>query len=262
MEIHKYADFKGYHLTEKPEEPTANLLIHFSNTGKSVEAFRFIIDGPSTDIDFKGSDIFTLESLQPFLFKFSVDLDYIDIKLNSTTSKWLDITDLIARGQISAFINKEDKSSEARKILEEAHKSNPEVGAALRWSIQAKNNDTLSITLQCLPKPATKLKRDSKLCADEAPTIILEAITANTPLLTCNGFSIPKPVLFSKDPSTLATSINKEPALIHKGKLNKHSKTNVSFFQKCNPLQSNYQQIKSNKKQATKPYHKNKQTKC
>ena len=219
MEIHKYADFKGYHFKEKPEEPTANLLIHLSNTGKSVEAFRLIIDGPSTDIDFKASDIFTLESLRPFLFRFSVDLDYIDIRLNSTTSKWLDITDLIATGQVSAFINKEDKSSEARKILEEAHKTNPEIGAALRWSIQAKNNDSLSITLQCLPKPATKLKRDSRFCADEAPTIVLESITANTPLLTSNGFSIPKPVLFAKDPSALATSINKEPSITHKGKI-------------------------------------------
>ena len=217
MEIHKYGDFKGYNFTDKPAEPTALLLIHVNNTAKAVEAFRFITDGPSMDIDFRGSDISTMEDLRPFLFTYSVDLDYMDFKLNSTTTKWLDLADLTARGQISAFINKEDKSTEARKILEDAHKANPDIGAAFRWSIQARNNNALSITLQCLPKPAAKLKRDSKLCADEAPTIILETITASTPLTTTNGFSIPKPVLFSRDPTAVANHIIKEPSIIQKG---------------------------------------------
>ena len=184
-----------------------------------MEAFRCAVSGPSLDLEFRGQDVFQLELLHPFYFRYSVDADTIDIRANAFSSKWEDFTDLLARGFISAFRNgqKEDSTTDVRRILEDVKKADQTFGAALRWAVQAKEDDSLKLSLQCLPKSACRLKRDSKLCTDDCPTIILESVTVVTDFNMegpCRG---PKPILFTREPEMVKKALTDNPSNLHTG---------------------------------------------
>jgi len=171
------------------------------------------------DIDFNGADIFKLELLHAFWFKFSMDPDQMDIRINSFTSKWQDFRDLLDRQFITAFRKNDnsDASTDVRKLMDNVHKADPDFGAALRWSVQAREDDHLAITLQALPHPSSKLKRDSKLCADECPTIALDSFLAHTPFTSEGSCRGPQPILFSRDPEALTTALTEDQTTIHPG---------------------------------------------
>ena len=66
-----------------------------------------------------------------------------------------------------------DVSTDLRKLLEILRREDPDLAAALGWSVQARDVDHLSVTLQCLPQTAAKICRYSKLSVEECPTTIL-----------------------------------------------------------------------------------------
>jgi len=151
----------------------------------------------------------------------SIDPDMMDIRLNSTTSKWQDFSDLLARQFITAFRKEDDTdaSTDVRKIMENVHQADSNFGAALRWSVQAREDDHLSITLQALPQPASILKRDSKLCVDDCPTILLDSVLAHTPYTSKGPCRGPQPILFSRDPEALTNILREDETTVHPGKL-------------------------------------------
>jgi len=188
------------------------------------------VSGPSLDIDFRGEDVFQLELLHPFLFRYSADADTIDIRANAFSSKWEDFEDLLARGFISAFRSgqKEDKSADVRKIMEDVRKADQNFGASLRWAVQAKEDDSLKLSLQCLPRAASRLKRDSKLCTDECPTIILESMTAVTDFTTDGPCQGPKPILFAREPETAKKALTENPDNLYTGWSNTLTKKGIA----------------------------------
>jgi hypothetical protein len=180
--VHKYADFKGFTIPAGPGDINTALLLHVSATGKVVESFRWTSNGNILDVDFKGSDICQQDILHPYHFRYSVEVDNLDIRVNSTASKWLDFSDLLAKQTIAGFKadSETDVSTDFRRLSDTLQQEDHDLGAALRWSIQARYIDHLTITLQCLPQPASKIRKDSKLSADECPTIILDIFAAAT----------------------------------------------------------------------------------
>ena len=122
--------------------------------------------------------------------------------MNSNTSKWLDFHDLLSREVITAFKgpHKTDASTDVRRLLEALRKDHPDAGAALRWSVQARHLENLTVTLQCLPQAAATIRRDSKLSANECPTITLDTFTAAAIFVEPEGEDIgPLPFLFARD---------------------------------------------------------------
>lgn len=221
-EIHKYPDYRAFSGPGQTDDVTVHLLLHVNPAGHCVEAFRCAVNGPSLDIDFRGEDVFQLELLHPFHFRYSVDTDNIDIKANAFSSKWQDFEDLLARGFISAFRSgqKEDKTTDVRKIMEDVGKSDQNFGASLRWAVQAKEDDSIKLSLQCLPRAASRLKRDSKLCTDECPSIILESVTAVTNFTTEGPCQGPKPILFARDPEAVKKTLTEHPNNLYTGRYN------------------------------------------
>jgi hypothetical protein len=218
--VSQYADFKGFTIPEPTEGINTALLLHVNNTGETVESFRWVTNGPDLDVDIQGADIFQEDTLRDYRFRYSVEVDNLDFRLNSNTSKWLDFYDLLSRQVITAFKGQHetDVSTEVKRLLEALKKDSPDTGAALRWSVQARVLENLTITLQCLPQAAATVRRDSKLSANECPTITLDTFTAKAIFVEPRGEVIgPLPFLFARDNKALAERITQDMSPIQKG---------------------------------------------
>jgi len=220
-EVHKFADYRTFQSSGSSDQTAIHLLLHVNATGQAVEGFRCTVEGPVITTDFRGTDIFTLELLLDYQFKYDIDAHNVDIKTNCFTSKWQDFEDLLARGFISAYLpgQNDDKASDVRRIFDNVRAGDKEFGASLRWAVQAKDKDSLQLVLQCLPKTANALKRDSRLSTDDCPAINLESTTARTTFSSGNSCKGPKPVLFARDPDQVQKILHGHPEVLYSGKI-------------------------------------------
>jgi len=219
-EVHKFADYRTFQSSGSSDQTAIHLLLHVNATGQAVEGFRCTVQGPVITADFQGTDIFALELLLNYQFKIDIDAHNVDIRTNCLTSKWQDFEDLLARGLISAYLpgQNDDKASDIRRIFDNVRAADKEFGASLRWAVQAKDKDGLQLVLQCLPKPANALKRDSRLSTDDCPAINLESTTAKTTFNGGGSCKGPKPVLFARDPDQVQKLLHSHPEVLYPGK--------------------------------------------
>ena len=216
-DVRRFLEYRSFTSSGAEDDIQIHLLLHVNATGKTVEAFRWAVNGPSMDFDCSGKDIFKLELLHNFTFRYSMDLENIDIRPNSHTSKWEDLAELLARGTVSALLHNEDKTAEVRRMLEDVKAANNDFGASFRWAIHAKDKDSMKLVLQCLPLPATKLKRDSRLCTNECPTINIEAVTAASDFTSKGPCRGPTPTLFSRDVEAAKKNLSAHPEALYTG---------------------------------------------
>ena len=177
------------------------------------------LDGAPVDADFWARDILDLPQLRRFRFRFEVAAEEVDLRANAFTSRWEDLDDLLAHGSISAFEadSSEEKNNIVRSILEAGRNIDRDTGASLRWCIQPDGRDKLKLVLQCLPSPASRLKKDSKLSADDISCINLQCFKLKTTFCQDPATRGPKPVLFARDPEAVKTLLTKEPENLHEG---------------------------------------------
>ena len=129
-DVHKFTDYRSLWSNGHPEETSMGLLLHVNANGQAVEGFRIAVAGPTITTEFQGRDIFSLEILHNYTFKFEVEPHDVEIRPNSFTSKWLDLDDLLARGLITASAHgqKDDTASDVRRILENVKASDKDFG--------------------------------------------------------------------------------------------------------------------------------------
>lgn len=220
-DVRRFLEYRSFTDSGAEDDIQIHLLLHVNATGKTVEAFRWAVNGPSMDFDCSGKDIFKLELFHNFTFRYSMDLENIDIRPNSHSSKWEDLSELLARGTVSALVHNEDKTSDVRKMLEDMRATDSDFGASFRWAIHAKDKDSMKLVLQCLPQSAAKLKRDSRLCSDDCPTINIEAVTTATNFTSKGPCRGPTPILFSRDAEATKKNLNTHPEALYTGKQSK-----------------------------------------
>ena len=121
---------------------------------------------------------------------------------------------------------REDKNAIARKMLDAARHLDSDTGASLRWIVQAEGNRGLKLVLQCLPKPASRLKKDSRLNGDDISCINLQTFDLQTVMSEEEPCCGPKPVLFTKDPETVSSTLEQNPEKFHAGKESKFFSNN------------------------------------
>jgi len=118
-EVHKFADYRTFQSSGSSDQTAIHLLLHVNATGQAVEGFRCTVEGPVITTDFRGTDIFTLELLLDYQFKYDIDAHNVDIKTNCFTSKWQDFEDLLARGFIyQSGVNYCQDDLQLRKFLQ------------------------------------------------------------------------------------------------------------------------------------------------
>ncbi len=91
------------------------------------------------------------------------------------------------------------------------------LGAAIRWSVQAKDHSTLRLVLQCLPATAERLRGDPRLSADDGPSIHLETINLDVEMMAGEPGPGPVPILFARDPSETRESLGSNPGNVVTG---------------------------------------------
>lgn len=204
----------------EPDDPTETLLlVQVDAEGRANEGFRFPIAGGTLECDLWGNDIFEDEDLCLYRIRYEIEAGRIDIKPNAYSSKWEDLSELLARGVLVAYHGHEktEKTREIREILERKHKEDPNFGTSLRWNVQAKNKDELSLVLQALPRPAGFLRRDARLNTDRCTAVELARLPLETSMQTegpCRG---PLPILFSRNPEATEASLAKDPGNLYPG---------------------------------------------
>jgi hypothetical protein len=112
----------------------------------------------------------------------------------------------------------EDKSAEFRGMLVAEKAEDPNLGAAVRWTVQATPQGGLRLLLQELPGGAHRLRSEPHLAADEAEAITLESFDAQADIkerAPCRG---PIPVLFARDPDAAMEALSERPKKVHIGK--------------------------------------------
>ncbi len=124
-----------------------------------------------------------------------------------------------AHGTVIAFEanSNEEENAAVRKILETAKTTDKDIGASLRWCLQANENKGLKLVLQSLPRPANRLKKDPRLAGDSSSTIHLQTFALTTTMCSDYPCIGPQPVLFARDPEAVQAILAKTPEAVHTG---------------------------------------------
>ncbi len=220
-DVRKFSDFRLYAGGDSStnHHVRLNFLLQVGNDGLANESFRYTLDGHPLLADIWGKDIFKSGQFKDVKFRFELDAKELEFKPNSFTTRWMDIIEMLESGLLSAFNagNDDDVSTDVRRALEQEKSADNKFGAALRWSIQAKDQHAVKIVLQALPRPASHLRKDARLCAEDTPTIVLETTAMKTTFTEDGPCTGPKPLLFARDPILAKRCLTESPELLHTG---------------------------------------------
>ncbi len=215
--------FKAYASGEEPSSSVKLfLLVQVDDEGRAESHFRFALEGEKQEFDFWSEDIFTSDKLSGFGMKLHLRPEEITIRQNSTTSKWENLEDLVARGDIIVTHNdsQDDQGAQFREAYEAALEDDHELGAAVRWAVLGKKGGGLKLALQALPGTAQSLNRKPELTSDGSAAVILDATRLIYEAEPGNLGGGPVPVLFARDPASTLEALGTRPENLNEGKRN------------------------------------------
>jgi hypothetical protein len=215
-----YREYRVYHSGRVPgPKPRCQLLLQADGSGHAGEGFRLSLEGDRVEADLWTSDIFTPTELGGFRLQYDAKVSSIELRPNTLSSRWEDIITLVSKGILVASRPDaaEDCSAEFRQTYAEVQEENVHLGAAIRWSVQAKDHSTLRLVLQCLPATAERLRGDPRLSADDGPSIHLETIDLDVEMMTGEPGPGPVPILFARDPGETRESLGLNPGNVITG---------------------------------------------
>jgi len=216
----RYTEYRIFRSGEETDHtPLVNFLLQTNATGHADEGFRFSVEGPTLEADIWAKDILEVTSLRHIRFRLDTRAADLEFRANSFSSKWEDVEDLLAHVQLIAFQedSQTDKSPDVRKALETGRNIDGDLGASLRWSLQTNGPEELKIVLQCLPRPASKLRRDSRLAADECPAIHLASWKVKTTFENSGPCLGPRPIIFARAPEEVDAVLQDHPTNLQTG---------------------------------------------
>ena len=231
-DVRKHTDYRQNPPVGDGSEPAAaHLYVQVEASGQAAGGFRFPVSGGTLETDIYGQDLFEDEDFHQFRFRYEIDTARIDIRPNSLTSKWEDWEELLARGVLVAYKgdDQDDVTVDVRKILHAKITNDPEIGAALRWSVQARGdrrNVDLWLVLQGLPRPAGYLRKDARFNTDHCGAIEVMATKLAVSFQEDEPCQGPIPVLFSRDVEKTKKELAANPELLHPGKI-------LPLYDKC-----------------------------
>jgi hypothetical protein len=134
-------------------------------------------------------------------------------------SKWEDVDTLLGQGTLVAMKagDNTDRTAEFRALLTSEKEADPNLGAAVRWAVQATNHGRLRLVLQGLPGGARRLRSEPLLTADEAEAITLEAIDTEADMKEDGPCRGPIPVLFARDAKAVQMALEQHPERVYTG---------------------------------------------
>ncbi len=219
-EVVDYRDYRVYHSGRIPgPKPRCLLLLQVDGSGHAGEGFRFSLEGDHLEADLWTSDIFAATELGGYRLRYDAKVSSIELRPNTLSSRWEDVIAMVGKGSLVASRPDaaEDCSAEFRQAYAEAQEENVHLGAAIRWTVQARDSSSLRLVLQCLPSTAERLRADPRLSADDCQGIHLEVVNLDVEMLTGEPGPGPVPTLFARDPSETRDSLTSCPGNVTTG---------------------------------------------
>jgi hypothetical protein len=166
-------------------------------------------------------------------YRYEVNAAQIEIRPNTFASKWEDWEEMVIRETLVPIkgpgINV--VSTEVKKLLKEKMAKNPEFGASLRWSLQARGAGEMWLVLQGLPRPAGFLRRDQRFSTDYTAGMELYAVKLDIPCNPDRPCMGPIPVIFTRDEDKTKEELSDKPEILHPGiTTNLHLKSKESML--------------------------------
>ncbi len=147
-EVEDYRNYRIYHSGRIPgPKPRCLLLLQVDGTGHAGEGFRFSLEEDKLEADLWTSDVFPSADLGGFRLRYEAKLETVELRPNTLSSRWEDMITMVGKGTLIAFRPDaaEDCSAEFKQAHADALLVNPYLGAAVRWSVQAKNQPRLGV---------------------------------------------------------------------------------------------------------------------
>jgi hypothetical protein len=241
-DVRKYTDYRVNPPTDEAESRVKSLLyLHVDPAGKAGEGFRFPIFGNRIVTDIWGQDVFEDPDFHHVRYRLEVNAAQIEIRPNTFASKWEDWEEMVIRETLVPIkgpgINV--VSTEVKKLLKEKMAKNPEFGASLRWTIQARGAGEIWLVLQGLPRPAGFLRRDQRFSTDYTAGMELYAVKLDIPCNPDRPCMGPIPVIFTRDEDKTKEELADKPETLHPGittnlhlKQGKHENFALKFLAK------------------------------
>jgi hypothetical protein len=106
----------------------AAVLLRVDEDGTPTGNFRVALGGEAVRVEIWSNDLFDHKPLKGFHLVVHHDVDDIDLRSNSLTSKWDDLEDHVGRGLVRVMRpgSAEDQGQVFRKALDEWRKTNPD----------------------------------------------------------------------------------------------------------------------------------------
>ncbi len=238
-EVEDYRNYRIFHSGRIPNtKPRCLLLLQVDGTGHAGEGYRFSLEGEKLEADIWSSDIFATADLSGFRLRYETKTETVELRPNTLSSRWEDIISMVGKGSLVAFRPDaaEDCSTEFKQAYADALLENPLLGAAIRWTIQAKNTSTLRLVLQCLPATAERLRADPRLTADDGPSIHIETLDLDTEMLDSEPGPGPVPILFAREPRETRIALGENPENILIGKSETRTGFQLKQFEICHEI--------------------------
>jgi hypothetical protein len=221
-DVRKYTDYRVNPPVDETESRVKSLLyLHVDPAGKAGEGFRFPIFGNRIVTDIWGQDMFEDPDFHHIRFRYEVNAAQVEIRPNTFASKWEDWEEMVIRETLVPIkgpgINV--VSTEVRKLLKEKMAKNPEFGASLQWSLQARGAGEMWLVLQGLPRPAGFLRRDQRFSTDYTAGMELNAVKLDIPCNPDRPCMGPIPVIFTRDEDKTKEELSDKPEILHPGKI-------------------------------------------
>jgi hypothetical protein len=204
------------------------------------------LGGEAVRVEIWSNDLFHHKPLKGFHLVLHHDVDDIDLRSNSLTSKWDDLEDQVGRGlvRVTRPGSAEDQGQVFRKALDEWRKTNPDEGAATRWIIQRRGPQQLKLSLQALPASAKKLRKDDRLSSLAGGAIHLFTVPLNMEVEEHGDYKGPDAVLFAQDEDAVASILEKEKQRPVTGKNLKNLISNLTTLFAVVTTQSELEDLK------------------
>jgi hypothetical protein len=220
--VEDYRDYRIYNSGRIPgPRPRCLLLLQVDGSGHAGEGYRFSLEGERLEADLWTSDVFVPAELGGYRLRYETQVGAVEIRPNTLSSRWEDIITMVGKGSLIASRPDaaEDCSAEFKQAYSDALKENPLLGAAIRWTIQAKNQTSLRLILQCLPASAERLRADPRLTADDGPGIQIETVELETEMVNSEPGPGPVPILFAREPQETRLTLGDCPGNVLIGKM-------------------------------------------
>jgi hypothetical protein len=162
--------------------------------------------------------IFKEQELRGFKATFEGLPELLKPQPNTSTTIWVDFTDLVSKKEIAVTKNGEDASEGFLRITEALRKKNYKHGAVLRWAFRALNRQSVAVCLQALPASLVYMQTRAIFNLDNCPAVLLSTIPVDMPMSRTAWVVGPAPTLFTSSPDNTIECLQQDPTPSFKGK--------------------------------------------